>query len=211
MPFTFNDTTRFPDDIAYGSSGGPGFKTFVFEGHSGVEQRNQAWSIARGAWDVSYGIRDKADMDTVRAFFFAHRGKLIGFRFKDWGDFELTAETIAQGDGSTVVFQIISTYSIGPSANNYTRTIKKIVAATVTIEVNGTPVTLGTGATEVDLDYDTGIMTFGASAVPGSGLDIDVTAEFDVPVRFDTDNMSAAHEGFETEAWGSIPIVEILE
>jgi uncharacterized protein (TIGR02217 family) len=211
MPFTFNDTTRFPDDIAYGSSGGPGFKTFVFEGHSGVEQRNQAWSIARGAWDVSYGIRDKVDMDTVRAFFFAHRGKLIGFRFKDWGDFALTAETIAQGDAAETVFQIIRTYTIGPSANDYTRTISKLVAASVTVEVNSVPITEGTGATEVAIDYDTGIITFGASAIPASGHDIDITAEFDVPVRFDTDTMASAHEGFETEAWSSIPIVEILE
>jgi uncharacterized protein (TIGR02217 family) len=211
MAFTFNDTTRFPDDIAYGSSGGPGFKTFVFEGHSGVEQRNQAWTLARGTWDVSYGIRDKVDMDTVRAFFHAHRGKLIGFRFKDWGDFTLTDENIGTGDGADATWQIIYTYSQGPTANNYVRTITKIVAATVTVEVNGTPVTEGTGATEVAVDYDTGILTFGASAIPASGLAITVTLEFDVPVRFDTDTMASAHEGFETEAWGSIPIVEILE
>lgn len=211
MALTFNDTTRFPDDIAYGSTGGPGFKTFVFEGHSGVEQRNQAWSIARAAYDVAYGIRDKVDMDTVREFFYAQRGKLIGFRFKDWGDFELTTESIGTGDGADAIWQVIKTYSQGPTANDYTRTITKLVAATVTVFVAASPITEGTGATEVAIDYDTGILTFGASAIPTTGADITVTAEFDVPVRFDVDQMAAQHDAFLQETWGSIPIVEILD
>lgn len=211
MAFTFNDTARFPDDIAYGSAGGPGFKTFVFEGHSGVEQRNQAWSIARAAYDVSYGIRDKTDMDTVREFFYAQRGKFIGFRFKDWGDYELTQEVIGQGDAAETVFQTIRTYSQGPTANDYVRTILKLVTGTVIVRVDGVVQTIGAGALEVDVDFDTGILTFGVSNVPGNGLDIDVTCEFDVPVRFDIDQMSAQHDGFLQETWSSIPIVEILD
>ena len=209
MAFTFNETVRFPDDIAYGSSGGPGFKTFVFEGHSGVEQRNAAWSIARGRWDVSYGIRDKTDMDTVRGFFHAHRGRLIGFRFKDWSDYQLTDENIGTGDSVDATWQIIKTYSQGPTANDYTRTIFKIVAGSVSVEVGGVPQVEG-GGDDYTLDYDTGIITFNGGSIPGASA-ITVTCEFDVPVRFDTDEMRAAHDGYLTESWGSIPIVEILE
>lgn len=211
MAFTFNDTERFPTDISYGSQGGPGFKTFVYEGHSGVETRNASWSIARGRWDVGYGIRDKTDMDIVRAFFFAHRGKLIGFRFKDWGDYQLTDEQIGTGDGAEDTFQCIKTYSQGPTANNYVRNIYKLVSGTVSVEVAGSPITVGAGINDVNVDYDTGILTFGSSAIPSAAQAITVTAEFDVPVRFDVDQMQASHVGFETEDWSSIPVVEILE
>jgi len=209
MALTFNDTTRFPDNVSYGSSGGPGFKTEIFEGHTGVEARDIQWSIAKARYDVSYGIRDKADMDTVRAFFYAHRGRAVGFRFKDWGDFELVNEEIGTGDAATTVFQVTKRYSAGPSANDYVRTIKKLVTGTVSIEVDGNPITIGGGATQVAVNYNTGVLTFGASAVPGSGLAITVTGEFDVPVRFDTDNMQARHTGFQIEDWGSIPLVEL--
>lgn len=211
MAFTFNNTSRFPDNISYGSAGGPGFKTFIFEGHSGVEQRNAAWSIARGRWNVAYGVRDKEDMDTVRAFFHAHRGRLIGFRFKDWGDYELVNENIGTGDGAEDTFQCIKTYSIGPGANDYVRTIYKLATGTVSVTVNAVAVPVGAGTTQVAVDYDTGVLTFGSGAVPGAGHVIRVTGEFDVPVRFDTDNMSSSHAGYLTEDWGDIPIVEILE
>ena len=104
---TFIETPRFPENISYGSSGGPGFSTFVFEGHSGVEQRAIQWSRARAKYNASMGIRDKSDMDDVRAFFYNTRGKALGFRFKDWGDYQLDDEEIGTGDGVVADFQII--------------------------------------------------------------------------------------------------------
>lgn len=204
----FIESPRFPDNIAYGSAGGPGFKTFVFEGASGVEQRTQSWALARGKWDVSYGIRDKDDMDVVRAFFYEMRGKAVGFRFKDWGDFELTNGTIGTGDGADATWQLIKTYG---ATNPYSRTLYKIVAGTLSVTVNNVPVTVGAGPTEVAVNLNTGLLTFGASAIPGSGLVIRATCEFDVPVRFDTDQMASSHDGWNTESWQSIPIVELRE
>lgn len=197
----FIETPRFPDDIAYGSSGGPEFKTFVFEGQSGIEQRHQAWSRHRSRYDVSYGIRDKTDMDTVRAFFYNMKGRANGFRFKDWGDYELTAEQIGTGDTTTTVFPITKTYTSG--AQTYVRRIFKPVSG-IQVFVNGV---LQTITTHYTIDLTTGIITFvsAPAAVP-----ITVTGEFDVPVRFDTDVLAASHEGYLTEAWGSIPLVEII-
>jgi uncharacterized protein (TIGR02217 family) len=199
---TFIETPRFPDDIAYGSSGGPEFKTHVFEGHSGVEQRQAAWTVARGRWDVSYGIRDTADMDTVREFFYNCHGRASGFRFKDWSDYILTAENIGTGDASETAFQITKTYTTG--SETYVRNIKKPIAG-IQVFVNGVLQTITTNYT---IDTTTGIITF--VSPPGDTLAITVTGEFDVPVRFDTDQLSAKHEGFETETWDSIPLIEIL-
>lgn len=201
---TFLETPRFPDDIAYGSAGGPGFKTFVFEGHSGIEQRNVAWSRARGKWNVAYGIRDKSAMDTVRALFYSVNGRAIGFRFKDWSDYELTNENIGTGDGTTRVFTIKKTYTSG--ALSYERRIFKPVSA-LTVKVNGVTKTV---STHYDIDYTTGILTFTLGNAPTNGHAVTVTGEFDVPVRFDTDELAAKHDSWENETWDSIPIVELL-
>jgi hypothetical protein len=38
---------RFPEDISYGSSGGPGFSTDIVVTQGGFEQRNINWQVAR--------------------------------------------------------------------------------------------------------------------------------------------------------------------
>lgn len=201
----FYETPRFPDDIAYGSSGGPEFRTFIFEGQSGIEQRYSTWARHRARYDVSYGIRDTTDMDTVRAFFYNMNGRAHGFRFKDWADYTMTQEVIAQGDGLETQFGITKTYTAG--AQTYVRRIFKPIGAGLIVRVSGVVQVLSTDYT---IDTTTGIITFDPGSTPASMADIDVTCEFDVPVRFDTDTMSAAHDGFTTESWGSIPLIEII-
>lgn len=51
---------RFPDDIAYGATGGPEYLTSVVSMASGYEQRNANWSAARGKWNVAPGLKHQA-------------------------------------------------------------------------------------------------------------------------------------------------------
>jgi uncharacterized protein (TIGR02217 family) len=206
MP-TFIETPRFPESISYGSSGGPGFKTFIFEGHNGVEQRNITFSRSKGRWDVAYGVKDKDDMDELRAFFYQVRGRAIGFRFKDHSDYELVNENIGVGDGVENTFRLIKTYG---SANPYIRRIFKPVSGTLSVTVNNVAVPLGAGPTQVNPDYTTGTLVFGASVIPASTHIVRASCEFDVPCRFDVDQMEAEHEGWLTETWSGIGIVEIV-
>jgi hypothetical protein len=77
---------RFPDNIAYGATGGPEFATTVVATGSGHEKRNVNWAEARGRWDVASGLKKQAQIDELVAFFRARRGKAYGFRFKDRTD-----------------------------------------------------------------------------------------------------------------------------
>lgn len=203
MPTQFVEQ-RFPSDISYGSKGGPGFSTTVFTADSGAEQRNINWQDARARYDVSHGIRDKTDMDTVLAFFYNMKGRAIGFRYKDWADYQLVSQQIGVGDGADATWQIIKTYVVG--SETYTRDIKKIVAASVSVTVNSV---LKVETTDYTLDYNTGIITFGGGDIPGVGETIVVSCEFDVPVRFDTDEMEITQEAFLLETWDSIQLVEL--
>jgi len=52
---------RFPDNIAYGATGGPEFATTVVATGAGHEKRNVNWAEARGRWDVASGLKKQAD------------------------------------------------------------------------------------------------------------------------------------------------------
>ena len=95
---------RFPDDIAYGASGGPAYATDVVVTGSGFEQRNVRWAQARGKWDVGSGVRNRAHMEALVAFFRARKGRAYGFRYKDWTDFRAMDQIIGTGDGTTSLF-----------------------------------------------------------------------------------------------------------
>jgi uncharacterized protein (TIGR02217 family) len=66
---------RFPDNIAYGATGGPEFATTVVATGAGHEKRNINWAQARGRWDVASGLEKQAQIDELIAFFRARRGK----------------------------------------------------------------------------------------------------------------------------------------
>jgi Conserved hypothetical protein 2217 (DUF2460) len=85
---------RFPDNIAYGATGGPEFATTVVATGSGHEKRNVNWSEARGRWDVASGLKKQAQIDELIAFFRARRGKAYGLRFKDWADYKATGQLL---------------------------------------------------------------------------------------------------------------------
>lgn len=200
---SFFETPRFPDIVSEGAIGGPSFNTAVWEGHAGLEQRSANWGTARHLYNVGYGIRTSADMDDVREIFYLARGKFSGFRFKDWCDYKITSGNIGTGDGTTTVYDIVKKYTVG--AYTYTRRILKPVNGTLLVYVNSV---LKTETTDYTVDYTTGEITF--LAAPTAGHAIVVTCEFDVPVRFDVDEIAPSHAGYNAEEMSSIQLIEIL-
>jgi len=192
----FHDV-RFPEDISYGSSGGPGFNTSVIDLASGHEQRNINWSLARAKYDASYGVKTREQMEEVLDFFYARRGKAYGFRFKDWMDFVLDRQAIGVA-GGTNTLQVIKRYE-PLTSYFYDRPIMKIVPGTVQVWANGvelSPLLVNTG---------TGLV----NTTTYAGQTFEVACEFDVPVRFDTDEINITHDDWELMSWPSIPLIEL--
>ena len=150
----FMETPRFPDDIAQGSVGGPGYSTDVTVMFSGHEARNINWSRARGRWEASSAVRTAADFDAVRDMFRMARGRAHGFRFKDWGDYDVTTDegvlTLVAGS----LYQLVKRYGSGDQAES--RVITKPVAGSVTVYRTRAEVT---AAITVTLDTTTGGVT----------------------------------------------------
>lgn len=146
------DEVQFPTDISYGSRGGPEFLTDIIVLDSGHEARNINWSVSRSKYDVSYGVKDMAQLAALTQFFYARFGRAYGFRYKDWADYQATQEVLTHTGSPTV--QLVKTYTSG--SRSYVRTISKPVTGTVTMRVDGSPFSSFT------LDVTTGIATLTA-------------------------------------------------
>lgn len=201
----FHDV-RLPIEIERNAKGGPRFNTTINELFSGHEKRNVNWSKTKGKWTVGYGLEYKDQLlDDVIAFYYARQGMAHSFRFKDWSDYEIgnfvteTPQTIGTGDGAEVDFQIEKRYVSG--SQTFHREITKPVDGTVRVWKSGVEQVSGW-----TVDLLTGIVTF--SVAPANGVTIAVLCEFDVPVRFGSDDLDIDMEIYNA---GSAPEISIVE
>lgn len=190
------DDVRLPEDIERGAKGGPRFQTTIVRLSSGVEYRNQDWSRQKAEYEIGYGIQTREDLDDVINFFYARRGMARGFRFKDWSDYSVTAQAIGTGDGTTQQFQLLKSYTSG--AVTFNRIITRPVVGTITVYENAVskPFTLLAG----------GIVSYNVAPLAATALT--ATFEFDVPVRFNQDELEI---DMEMDGVGSVPSLKISE
>ncbi|HPE46903.1 MAG TPA: DUF2460 domain-containing protein [Hyphomonas sp.] len=194
----------FPVPLALAASGGPERRTDVVTLASGAEARNAVWAGSRRRWDVGSAVTRLDMLQAVVAFFEARGGRLHGFRFRDVLDersgapgspVTATDQVIGTGDGSTTAFQLVKAYG------DYARPIRKPVAGSVVVAVDGAGASAGVDAT-------TGIVTF--AAAPVDGAEVTAGYRFDCPVRFDTDRLDVNLEAFGAGRILSIPLSELV-
>ena len=202
---------RFPLDVSLGSRGGPVRRTDIVTLASGREHRNARLAHSRRRYDAGLGVRTLDALHAVLAFFEERRGRLYGFRFRDRVDHRsgppslaITAldQPIGTGDGATTSFQLAKRY--GGAHAPYLRPIHKPVAGSVRVAVNGAVLT-GSG---YFCDATTGVVTLSGPAPTGAA--ITAGYEFDVPVRFDTDELEIDLSVFEAGEIPNIPLLEIV-
>lgn len=197
---------RINDAVNTRITGGPRRKTSVIEQTSGVEYRNTSWADSQHVYIISYQNRNARELERLKAFFEVHGGKLIGFQYKDWMDYKscsvmdtpkFTDQVIARGDGKTRVFQLVKNYEVGNLG--YSRDIVLPLAGTVKLGVSGKQVggvLLPNGLVMLD-------------AVPRNNAVITAGYEFDVPVRFDTDELDIMSENPHIGSAQRLSIVEL--
>ena len=184
---SFHDV-QFPTSISQGAQRITGFSTSVVVSSGGREQRNANWSGPRRRWNVGTGLQRRADTATLIAFFEARLGQAYGFRFKDWSDYEVARQTIGTTGGGDATHQIFKTYTSGPTS--VSRTITRPVSDQVSLWVNNAPITLGAGAGQFQVNLSTGVITLGSTLAGTTGQAIEVACQFDVPARFDSDEIA---------------------
>jgi uncharacterized protein (TIGR02217 family) len=211
MPSDFHEI-RFPLDVSLGSRGGPVRRTEIVTLASGREHRNSRWAHSRRRYDAGLGVRTLDALHQVLAFFEERRGRLYGFRFRDRIDWRSGPpsraplpgdQRIGTGDGVRRTFTLVKTY--GAAHAPYARPIVKPVGGSVRVALNGVEQAVGTA---FNCDPATGIVTF--VQPPPAGAAITAGFDFDVPVRFDADELDIDLSAFEAGEIPKIPLVEIV-
>jgi uncharacterized protein (TIGR02217 family) len=206
MSIAFDDV-RFPTAISRDATGGPERRTEIVTLASGREERNTRWAHSRRRYNAGFGVKSLDDLHEVIRFFEERRGRLHGFRWKDHADWkscppqqQVSAldQPIGTGDGLATSFHLVKRY--GSGLRDYVRTINKPVTGTVRAAVGGVETNAFT------VNAATGLITF--TAAPAAGAAITAGFAFDVPVRFDTDQLSINLQNFTA---GQIPEIAIIE
>lgn len=178
--------TRLSECVAYGFAGGPEWSTQVVLLDNGRETRNAQWLYPRCRYSAQYMNLREEDRDEILDAFYSCRGQLHAFRFKDWNDFQGTAQPFVQING---VWKMAKTRYFGSESS--TRLIQAPVSGTIALS----------GGSLLNLDYTTGIYNGNASGLTWTG-------DFDVWVRFTSD-----YNAFTIGSWNAhsadIELVEV--
>jgi uncharacterized protein (TIGR02217 family) len=204
---------RFPESISLGAAGGPERRTEIVSLGSGFEQRNARWADSRRRFDAGYGVKSVDELHEIIAFFEERRGRLYGFRWKDWSDFKSCAplaapsptdQHLGEGSGQCAIFALKKRY--GSAYAPYDRPIVKPAPGTVLIAVAGDVQNEGV---DYSVDYTSGLVTFLAGRTPATGAAVTAGFEFDTPVRFDEDRLVINLHSYRSGGIPKIPIVEL--
>ncbi len=195
---------RLPARLAFGSTGGVERRTEVVTLASGFERRSTPWAHGRRRYLIGAGVRSLDDAAALVAFFEARRGRLFGFRFRDFADFKSCApsgavspldQTLGEGDGARTGFALRKLYG------DLWRPVSKPVEGSVRVAVDGVE------TTAFAVDVATGVVTL--EAPPGEGAVVTAGFAFDTPVRFDADRIDVTLEGFDAGRIVAAPLVEV--
>lgn len=202
------DDVSFPLALGRDAAVAPTFSTSVTVTASGYERRNSLWSDARLRFDVGPGVRSAAELGGLIAFFRARRGAARGFRLRDPFDYSsngmtgtptLLDQDLGPGDGQATDFPLVKRYG---ADDPQVRRITRPVAGSVVVSLDGTRAdgwSLAAG----------GRIVF--ARPPGPGVAVRAGFLFDVPVRFEQDELQVTGHGVAAGEVPAVPVIEIRE
>ncbi len=190
----------FPDNVSIGAIGGSNFSTTISTSSSKNELRSSNWMVARCSYKINCNILSDYHVSNIISLFNICRGKAVGFRYKDWSDYQALNVTIGTADGTTVAFQLKKLYIFG--GYSYSRKIYKPIISSVKVYLNGVPTSTG-----FVIDSTTGLVTF--NRPPATGILITADFMFEVPVRFNTDSIDICYQGKNKYSLQGLELIEI--
>jgi uncharacterized protein (TIGR02217 family) len=174
--------TRLSDRVALGFQVIPTYSTRIVPLDNGRESRNVNWTKAKRRFSALYQNFTPEQFADLLDCFHAVQGSAYSFRFKDWSDYQVVNGSLGAAPAGSDPIQLVKVYTFG--AQTVTRIITKPVVGTLVVSQGGALVP-GT------LDETTGEFT--PSGAWGVG-EVFATFQFDVPVRFASDEMPSAWE-----------------
>lgn len=199
---------RLSRDIEVRAVARPRYATDIIQLESGSEFRVPRWRYPKFAFEFNLQPGDPDDVSgyenqTLKEFidlWHAAGGMGETFRFRHWSDSRATDQDIGIGDGTTRTFQLFKNYTAGTVTR--LRKITRPVLDTVVAYVEG----VETAAT---VDYSTGGVTFAVAPIDSALITADF--EFDIPVRFDSDELELVALTKSLDIPVNIQLIEVRE
>lgn len=196
--------TRLLDQAAYGTVFARGYRTVEVPIKTGVVRRGVTRQNSLRRFVVKFHRLLPADHATVIAAFEVCDGAATAFRLRDPSDYTGTNEALGNTPGANQTpMQLIKTYSFG--GTDKTRKITKPITGAVIEQADGAggwAVKAGTLATT------TGLFTPDTNWTAGRA--VRATFEFDVPVRFASDDLAFAYDEYAALT-ADVELVEDLD
>lgn len=203
---------RLPARLAFGSTGGVERRTEIVTLGSGFERRSSPWEQGRRRYLIGANLRSLDDMAALTAFFEARRGRLYGFRFRDFADFKSCGpggtvgpsdQAIGVGDGTRRGFALVKAY-VDPGTGAGEAVMRPISKP---VEGSVRPAVGGVETADFEIDAATGVVTLGVA--PAAGAAVTAGFVFDTPVRFDADRIEVTLESFGAGRMAAVPLIEV--
>lgn len=199
-----------PSHVAFGSSGGPEYRTEIVQTASGHEYRNSLWRTPLRRYNITSGRRPLADIQAFANFFNARSGRLYGFLWRDWFDDKSSLQgpihpedqVLAPAGTSRQLFNLVKLYE-----NNSAHSVRRILKPrreNFKLAINGE-----LKAINQDFTLDTQVGQVQFRTPIASDARITAGFEFYVPVRFDVDALDVELISFDAGYLPSVPMVEI--
>jgi uncharacterized protein (TIGR02217 family) len=192
---------NFPNSIAFNSINSIYFDTNLVKSKNGTEQRSGNRDYPLLHFKVFNTFKNKKEIDQILTLFRMVRGKLNGFRLRDWLDYRVENQIMGVGDGESKIFQMKKAYQIGGYIT--VRDIVKPVQDTVNVFINQ----VNCNSLIQSIDYARGLVSF--LEPPSENEMITFECEFDVPVRFKSDELNVVLIGKDSYEINNLELVEI--
>lgn len=194
---------RLSECVAAGFQVVPAYKTGIVESDNGDEDRNQERTKAKRRMAAAWRNFSREEFDDLLEMFHVAGGSWLGFRFKDWTDYQVIGGSLGNAPSGSTPVQLVKVY--GPRGGlTRTRIIKKPVAGTITVyQDDGAGNFIEKPGTT---DTTAGFFTPTTAWTLGRALRADF--EFDIAVRFVSDEFPATFESSQNFITANAELIE---
>lgn len=199
---------RLDREIEAGAKRRPRYSTDIVTADGGWEIRNERWTYPLFSFEFNFmpgdpdpdeGELGEEQLAEVTNHFHVVGGAAGVFPFRDWSDYHAVDQVIGTGDGSERYFQLYRNYTRGAITRR--RLITRPDAATIVLRVGG----IAAGFTHVGK----GLLFL--NAAPALGAVVAADFDFDVPVRFESDELEYLSITGSIQQITSVVLVEVRE
>jgi uncharacterized protein (TIGR02217 family) len=174
---------------------------------SGNETRTCTQNFAKKKYNILLGKLSEVQVREIFSFFSITKGPLNSFRFKDITNYKVINQGLLKID--ELNYQIVQPLRIlsynGLQTVETNKKITKLVDGTIEIFLNSNIL----DKSKYTINFNDGIITFNQPQNDQDSLNI--TCEFDIPVRFENQNISLKYTQGGFELSGPINLIEVLD